>query len=284
MIKKLGIKKCELCKNDFEYNTGNKRESLKRFCSSTCAKKNNGLNNKGRTHTDAWKEMMSIRNTGENNPFYGKKHSDVSINKMSESSLWDESKYRYCNISAEEMEIFDGILISDGSLDKSRISARISLGFKYMGTIRRIINDLPSISFLNPWEYNPKPDIRTGKSYKTYNTKSNFFHNLLDEYNRWYINGVKIIPNDIKLTPIMCYWWFVCDGYNTNNNVYLCTDSFNIECVEMVIKKINNLGFKTSRRKNNRIFFDKKSSVVFLDWISKDIKIQKEYLYKWERK
>ena len=228
MIKKLGIKKCELCKNDFEYNTGNKRESLKRFCSSTCAKKNNGLNNKGRTHTDAWKEMMSIRNTGENNPFYGKKHSDVSINKMSESSLWDESKYRYCNISAEEMEIFDGILISDGSLDKSRISARISLGFKYMGTIRRIINDLPSISFLNPWEYNPKPDIRTGKSYKTYNTKSNFFHNfkylLCQKGNIDSFKQVKIfhfsIHRNIKEFFKYLNHFYIANHFQQSNHIY----------------------------------------------------------------
>jgi len=39
----------------------------------------------------------------------------------------------------------------------------------------------------------------------------------------------------------------------------------------------------TTIRSNNRISFDKNSSVNFLEWISGDIEIQKEYLYKWKK-
>ncbi len=282
-MKKILTKKCELCSLDFEYNSGNKRESNKRFCSSFCAKRNNGLSNKGNKHTDEWKKMMSEKNSGENNPFYNKRHSIKSIQKMSESSLWDESDYKYCNMSDVEKEIFDGILISDGSLSISRISGRLSIISKYSETIERIIKDLPSINFSNYWRYDSKPDKRTGKSYTNYQTKSNSYHNLLSQYNRWYKNGVKIIPDDVSITPLMCYWWFVGDGYNMNNNVYLCTDSFDNSSLMMINDKLIESGFNTSIRKNNRIAFDKKSSIVFLDWISKDIEIQKEYLYKWKR-
>lgn len=281
-MKKILTKKCELCSLDFEYNSGNKRESNKRFCSSFCAKRNNGLSNKGNKHTDEWKKMMSEKNSGENNPFYNKRHSIESIQKMSESSLWDESDYKYCNMSEHERKIFDGIMISDGSLSVSRISGRLTLGFKYLETIERIITDLTSISFLKPWEYNSNPDKRTNKSYKNFYTKSLSYHNLLHEYNRWYKNGVKIIPNDTKITKIMCYWWFIGDGYISNSNVYLCTDSFDLESLEFISKKINEFGFKNSIRKNKRISLNKESSYRFLEWISKDIKIQKEYLYKWK--
>lgn len=71
---------------------------------------------------------------------------------------------------------------------------------------------------------------------------------------------------------------------DTNNNIYLCTDSFDKESVKSVNEKLKQKGFTTTIRSNNRIFFDKKSSIIFLDWISKDIEIQKEYLYKWEKK
>lgn len=49
-----------------------------------------------------------------------------------------------------------------------------------------------------------------------------------------------------------------------------------------ILEKINEFGFKNSIRKNKRISLNKESSYRFLEWISKDIKIQKEYLYKWK--
>ena len=39
----------------------------------------------------------------------------------------------------------------------------------------------------------------------------------------------------------MCYWWFVGDGYNTNDNVYLCTDSFDRESINLVNEKLKKL-------------------------------------------
>lgn len=277
------LKKCELCGDLFEYNPKNKRSSSKRFCNSFCAKRYTGLNNKDRKHTDDFKKMMSDRNKGENNPFFGKVHSVESLDKMSKSSQWDESNYKYCNLTKNEKEILDGIIISDGSISVSRISGRLSLIFKYLETINRIISDMPSMNFLKPWKYDSNEDKRTKKSYTNYQTKSLSYHDLLLEYNRWYKNGIKIIPNDIEITPLMCYWWFVGDGYNLNNNIYLCTDSFDKESVKSVNEKLRQKGFTTSIRPNNRIFFDKKSSIIFLEWISKNTEIQKEYLYKWEK-
>ena len=124
--------------------------------------------------------------------------------------------------------------------------------------------------------------IRTNKKYISYYTKSNSYRNLLFEYERWY-NVEKIIPKDIKITPLMCYWWYVCDGFILNNNVYLCTDSFNEDNLLFIKIKLINNGFNASIRKN-RISLDKKSSIDFLKWISNNIIIQKEYLYKWNIK
>ena len=277
---RLELRKCELCDKKFEVNVDNKISNNQRFCSKSCASK---VKNIGKKHTDEWKKEMSLRNNGENNPFFGKKHNKNSIKKMSISSQWVEDKYKFCNMSEKEKEIFDGIMISDGSLNKSRISARLTLGFKYLETIEKIINDLPSISFIKPWKYESNIDIRTNKKYISYYTKSNSYRNLLFEYERWY-NVEKIIPKDIKITPLMCYWWYVCDGFILNNNVYLCTDSFNEDNLLFIKIKLINNGFNASIRKNKRISLDKKSSIDFLKWISNNIIIQKEYLYKWNIK
>ena len=283
-MKTIEIRKCELCSNDFEVNINNKRSNKQRFCSGICAKRYNGLNNKGKKRTEKYKKEMSLKNSGINNPFYGKKHTQDSISKMSKSSQWNETKYKYCNMTENEKEIFDGIMISDGSLTKSRISARLTLGFKYLETIERIITDLPSINFSKPWKYISKSDKRTSKSYINFFTKSNSYRDLLFEYNRWYKNGIKIIPSDVKITSLMCYWWYVCDGFILDNNVYLCTDSFNKDDLIIILNKLNKLNFKITIRSNNRLFFTKQSSIDFIDYISDNINIQKEYLYKWNIK
>lgn len=38
--------------------------------------------NVGRKHTEEWKEKMSKRNSGKNNPFYSKKHSKKTLEKI----------------------------------------------------------------------------------------------------------------------------------------------------------------------------------------------------------
>lgn len=278
-MRKIEIRKCELCSNDFEVNINNKRSNKKRFCSSICAIKYNGLNNKGKKRTDEYKKEMSIKNSGKNNPFYGKKHTIDSISKMSKSSQWNENKYKYCNMTENEKEIFDGIMISDGSLNNSRISARLTLGFKYLETVNRIINDLPSINFSTPWKYNTYNNIHK-KNYIHFFTKSNSYRDLLFEYNRWYNNNIKIIPSDIEITPLMCYWWYVCDGYLTDNNVYLCTDNFQKKYLKLISNKMKKNGFNNSITTRNRIRLPKKDTINFLNYIS-NINIQKEYLYKW---
>lgn len=277
-------KRCELCDSFFKININNKRSSKRRFCCGKCAKIHNGKNNKGKIHTEEMKRRMSEKNSSEGNPFYGKKHTPESIEKMKKSAQWDEKRYKYSNMNEKEKEIFDGIMLSDGCLYSSRISSRLSLGFKYRETLERIITDLNSLKFSNILEYKSKEHKKTGKRYTNYFTKSSFYRDLLSEYNRWYINKNKIVPPDIQLTPLTCYWWYVCDGYLLNNNVYLCTDSFDEQSLYLLKIKLESLDLKVSLRKNKRIFLDKKSSKIFLKWLSSDIDIQKEYSYKWKLK
>ncbi len=74
---------CLECGSSFSIKGRNKAKLKRAFCSSLCAKRRNGKNNKGRTHTHEWKQKMSILNSGENNAFYGKKHSDDTKKQFS---------------------------------------------------------------------------------------------------------------------------------------------------------------------------------------------------------
>jgi len=272
--KKTEIKRCELCNAEFVINSRNKREKNKRFCTQKCAKTNNGKSNIGRKHSLATKEKIKKNTTGENNHFFGKSHTIISKNKMSKSSQWNKSKFRYCNLKNEEKEILDGLMLSDGCLsEKSRISARITFGFKFKETCVEIINSINSINFSPIWQ---------SKKNKCWYTKSNMYHDLLKENNRWYPESKKIVPENVLITSLSCYWWFLGDGYISEGNVYLCTDSFTENENLFLISKLKEKGYNPSLTNKNRIRFNKKESIEFLHWIKPENGILEQYKYKWK--
>ncbi len=265
-------KKCESCGGLFDFNPKIKRQRKKRFCSRECSASYRGNKNKGRTHSEEVNKKKGLK--GELNAFFGKNHSKESKEKMSESSKWDDSKFRYCNMTTKEKEVLDGLMLSDGCLsESSRISARLTFGFKYKETSEELMQELGSINFSPIWQ-----------SSKTncWHSKSNMYHDLLDENKRWYPDGEKIVPKDIMITPLSCYWWFVGDGYTSEGNAYLCTDSFTKEDNEFLINKLKGIGFSPSLRSNNRIAFNKFDTVKFLEWIKPESGILEQYEYKWE--
>lgn len=77
MSKEIITKFCENCGNEFQTNK-TKRGVSRRFCTRKCSAHVLGKNNTGRPRTAEWKKMMSLRNSGENNPFYNRKHSEDS--------------------------------------------------------------------------------------------------------------------------------------------------------------------------------------------------------------
>lgn len=266
-------KNCKDCKNVFECKD-TIRNSKREFCSRACAQSSNGKNNKGKKRSLEFKEKMSEDFKGENNPFFGKTHSKKTIKKMSKSSLWDESKFKNCNLQQKEKEILEGLMLSDGCLsEKSRISARLTFGFKFKETCEEISKTISSMNFSPFWQ---------SEQTKCWHTKSNMYHDLLIENKRWYPKGKKIVPQDILITSTSCYWWFLGDGYNTDGNVYLCTDSFSSDDNKFLIKKLKEKGFNPSLRSNNRIAFNKKDTINFLEWIKPQDGILEQYKYKWQ--
>lgn len=77
-------KQCELCSIAFEVKIGTRSEA-KRFCTGTCAKRFNGKSNEGRKHSEDSKHKISLSLLGEKNPFYGKEHSQESLDKISKA-------------------------------------------------------------------------------------------------------------------------------------------------------------------------------------------------------
>lgn len=227
-----------------------------------------GKNSKGRKHTDEFKKNHSIRFSGANNPFFGRQHSIESKNRMSENSKWSDGDFNYCELSERQKEIFDGIMLSDGHLDASNTSARITYGSKFRETLEDIKSELSNLHFSEPWK----------SKVNCYHFKSSYYKNLLEERHRWYPNGYKIVPHDVRITPLSCQWWFMGDGYQVDYGVMLCTDAFNPESVEILVKKLD---FDCHKMNNNRIRINSRSATNFLNWTRDVAPIPQQYLYKW---
>jgi len=282
MKKEVIEKKCEKCNNIFLTNS-TKKGLKKRFCCINCARSFNGKLNLGRKMTEEQKKRQSIRSMGVGNSFFAKTHSKESIDKMVDSRYKISLKRaKTCNISNLEIEVLDGILLADASLDgKSKVSSRITYGCKFKETLEEVVASFKSIKFGNVFEYTSKPHKITKKQYTGFFLKSNSYFDLLKQRARWYKNK-KIIPHDVRITPTSCFWWFIGDGYCNYANVILCTECFSFEDKQILIKKLKTQGFKAKINSRGRLFFDKKSSHMFLLWILEQNKMPRQYVYKLE--
>jgi len=247
----------------------------------------NGLKNNGRIHSEKFKTQKSIANTGAGNPFFGHHHTQKSKDKCGPPLSYFKGRTKHCSIINKNRDIFDGLLISDGSIDnQSAVCGRLTFGFKYLETIERLTEDLTCMEFLTPWKYVSKKDKRTGNYYTSFHCKSRNYAELKDEYDRWYSNGKKIVPKDITLTALFCYWWYVCDGYlSQSSRVHFATNCFTKDDLLFLQEKLLKIGFSVSILKGNKLAMKSESSRRFLNWIvENEIEVQNEYLYKWQIK
>lgn len=195
------------------------------------------------------------------------------INNILTRKPWNApSRHKYADISEKQMEVLDGILLADGHLDASSIAARLTYGCEFRRTLYDIEEQL-DLSF------SPHCKSKTG----CWHFKSHSYIDLLAERKRWYPNGKKIVPDDVRLTPRSAYWWYIGDGYKTKYGLCFCTDSFNKKSIDILRNKLFNLGYDTTHVKSrNRIRIKgSKSRNTFLCWVKDNITISKQYLYKW---
>lgn len=151
-------------------------------------------------------------------------------------------------LTDHQKEILDGLMLGDGSIvfpNKNRSKyPRLCLNRK--------TNDK---EYLN-WQYNifkefyssePKDrdiyDKRTNKVYKSTSLISKSGQLFLDYYNKWYPNKKKIVPRDLKLSPLLLLIWFLDDGFiqkpKNNLRLKLATDGFIEEDVKFLCSLLN---------------------------------------------
>jgi len=116
-----------------------------------------------------------------------------------------------------------------------------------------------------------KADKRTGKQYSCSELRS-LSHSIFAVLRqRWYRNGKKVVPADLRISREVVLHWFLCDGacsVNRNSGqMMLCTDAFQQEEVESLQGLLASVGIESSRMKTCRIRVRQKSIGRFYDYI-----------------
>lgn len=190
----------------------------------------------------------------------------------------------HCNLFSKMIEWINGELLGDGSLrSRSPYSASFGYGSKHKEYIQYISNTLKSFGIKQSGKIKKRIDKKLKNI--TYHYESRDYVELLPIRKKWYPKGKKIIPRDIKITPLTLRQHYIGDGSlrcqkGKRPRVSLFTYGFPIYDVIFLIKKLEILKFKMTRHpSSNIISFSSSSTKDFLNYIGKcPVKC---YQYKW---
>lgn len=184
------------------------------------------------------------------------------------------AKANHCSLSKEAIEWLNGELLGDACLfSRSNYSTTVCYSSKYFEYAHYVSNTLNS--------FGVEQIGKIGKYYvKSHNTgsyiyvyQSRRYIELFFFYKKWYPNGKKIIPKDLKLTPLTLRQFYIGDGYlghpkDCRPYIVLSTDGFTISDVEWLVKQLIILGFKATRQPSrNGIWISTHSTKDFLDYV-----------------
>ena len=191
------------------------------------------------------------------------------------------AKANHCDLSQEAIEWINGELLGDGCLKLvSQYSARFTYGSKYPEYIRYVKYTLKSFGIEEIGKIEEYYDKRFGCY--SYNCCSRSYVELLKIYKQWYPEGKKIIPKNLKLTPLTLRQHYIGDGYLNkigNSSIQLCTYGFTKLDVKNLLNKIIKLGIKAKVTTRNAIRIPSYSVKDFLNYIG-DCPVEC-YKYKW---
>lgn len=191
-----------------------------------------------------------------------------------------------------DKQVLEGNLLGDGFIYFTSKRANypiFSVEYKYEEYCKYIQQNNP---FLNNRKINYRKRVsdRYNNGFvEQYNCKSLSSGILLDEYQRWYSTGVKIVPRDLQLTPLSMLIWYLDDGFTASacKGIYIATDGFSLDDNYYLQEQLNKFNIKTnfhkaSSKNNVRLYIPAKNGNAkdFLNIIGPcPVKC---YQYKWK--
>lgn len=201
-------------------------------------------------------------------------------------------------LTQTQKEVLYGALLGDGCLYKHKngINAQftyLSKSKQHTEYVANFFKDYWSGEGLKDKSYF---DNRTNKIY--YNTQIRTYTNptFTEEYSHWYKDGIKHIPEDLILTPLICLIWYIGDGgissggSGRTESIKLSTQCFPKEEQDRILipqlKAFEATTMKTGINKDGDaqyiIYIPHRKEKEFLDYIG-DCPFE-DYSYKWDIK
>lgn len=188
--------------------------------------------------------------------------------------------YTETHLNEQIIEVIDGFLLGDGHIEKpkSNISARLNIKQKYQDFAEWM--SLLLQPYQIPIKHIQRYDSRTNKYYQSYVGRSPSHPDIYKQYHRWYPNGVKIVPHDVRLTPQSVLIWYLGDGTldrgKGNPRIGIASQSFAATEIDTILlPKLNTICPDLFHRtKRNEIRSNKNSLVPFFEYIGFESPVQ----------
>ena len=180
------------------------------------------------------------------------------------------------------MEHINGWLLGDGSVFSSGVKAH----FEFVSKHDEYANYVKNIIEKQGLAVNKYLNIEKTTKAGRFMLKSRSTIQLAEIRKKWYPNGKKIVPEDLKLTSTAIRNWIMDDGtvHKKWGYLRLCTCGFTVSECEVLSDKLNKFIGVTGinvieKKKHPRIFVSKKSTGKLLNKIgSCEVKC---FDYKW---
>lgn len=210
---------------------------------------------------------------------------------------WSQSNI--VKLTNKQQNVLEGALLGDGCLIKHKFgkNAQFAYTSKSKQHVEFVCNDFLKYSYAEGIKKINTYDKRTDKTYTRYTFRSITDKGFTPEYERWYIDNIKHLPNDLKLNSLNCLIWYIGDGSicnsskNTSQTIKLSTHCFSKEEQEdILIPQLSLFNPKlhiADRTKNTKepryvIYIPKNKMELFLEYIG-DCPFE-DYEYKWKIK
>ncbi len=147
-------------------------------------------------------------------------------------------------IETEEfLSINDGLMLGDGNItvDNSLHLSQCKKRLEWLYQVRLLIKNLGITSSII--ETKPTQSVykdRVIKNNGSYILFTKAYAEIREQRDRWYPEGIKIVPKDIFLSPLCLAMWLSGDGTCTDTGlITFCTNGFDQQSIDLLCKKMS---------------------------------------------
>jgi len=193
------------------------------------------------------------------------------------------------SISDEQKDIITGLLMGDGYIDTRHSNPYIVLNMispKYLEYIDEIFGSLgKGVNLDKTAEECAELNGGVKKNYSDLYTWRSCSHPELSNWSDWYVDGDKVWPEEIDLTPTVLKHWYAGDGHlnKSHNGIELTVtnERGNKSKVQNYFKKSDlPVGgwYENPNRKETRIYWNGEDRDILFDYMNEPLP---GFEYKW---